>query len=275
MNIHPTAQVHPSAELGEDIEIGAFSIIDEHVRIGDGTVIKNNVTITGHTSLGKENKVYPGASLGTEPQDLKHRGEETRLEIGDHNVIRECVTINTGTAAGGGLTRVGSNNLFMACSHVAHDCEIEDGVLMANNVLLGGHVKVENHARLMGLVGVQPFTTIGQYAYVGGLTRIVQDVPPFMLVEGNPSRVRQVNVVGLERSGFSHEQIEPIKEAFYKIFRQSETLDQSRVLEELERQDGLTPEVRTLVNFMRNTMKGKFGRYREILRNPSRNVSDV
>ncbi len=274
MNIHPAAQVHPNAELSENVEIGAFSLIDEHVKISEGTVIRNNVTVTGHTFLGKDNSVFPGASLGTEPQDLKHMGEDTRLEIGDRNVIRECVTINTGTAVGGGLTKIGNDNLFMACSHIAHDCEIEDGVLLANNVLLGGHVKVESNAKLMGLVGVQPFTTIGQYAYVGGLTRIVQDVPPFMLVEGNPSRVRRVNVVALERSSFSQEQIESIREAFQKIFRQTDVLDNSRVLEELGKQDGLTAEVKALVSFMRNTMNGKFGRYREILRYSQSSVSD-
>ncbi|MEE9201424.1 MAG: acyl-ACP--UDP-N-acetylglucosamine O-acyltransferase [Candidatus Brocadiales bacterium] len=267
MSIHPAAQVHPKAALGKNVEIGAFSLIDEHVKIGDGTVVKNNVTVTGHTTLGKDNCVFPGTSLGAEPQDLKHGGEDTRLEMGDRNIIRESVTINTGTAIGGGITRVGNDNLFMACSHIAHDCEIENGVLLANNVLLGGHVKVENYAKLMGLVGVQPFATIGQYAYVGGLTRIVQDVPPFILVEGNPSRVRQVNVVGLERADFSQEQIESIKEAFQKIFRQTEALNQGMVLKELEKQEDVTPKVRVLVDFMQNTMKGRFGRYRELLRN--------
>ncbi|MCP4365699.1 MAG: acyl-ACP--UDP-N-acetylglucosamine O-acyltransferase [Planctomycetes bacterium] len=266
MKIHPAAVVHPKAVLGENVEVGAFSLIDEHVKIGSGTVIRNNVTVTGHTTLGEDNSAFPGAALGVEPQDQKHMGEDTRLEIGDNNVIRECVTINTGTAVGGGLTKIGNDNLFMACSHIAHDCEIENGVLLANNVLLGGHVKVESNAKLMGLVGVQPFTTIGQHAYVGGLTRIVQDVPPFMLVEGNPSRVRQVNVVGLERSNFSQEQIESIRKAFNKLFRQTDTLDQDRVLEELETQNGFTPEVEILVNFMRDTIKGKFGRYRETLR---------
>ncbi|MCQ4574669.1 MAG: acyl-ACP--UDP-N-acetylglucosamine O-acyltransferase [Candidatus Brocadiales bacterium] len=267
MNIHPAAQVHLKAELDGSVEVGAFSLIDEHVKIDNGTVIKNNVTVTGHTSIGKDNTVFPGTALGTEPQDLKHGGEDTRLEIGDRNVIRECVTINTGTAVGGGITRIGNDNLFMACAHIAHDCEIENGVLLANNVLLGGHVKVESNAKLMGLVGVQPFATIGQHAYVGGLTRIVQDVPPFTLVEGNPSRVRQINIVGLERVNFSQEQIKSIKEAFQKIFRQTEALDQSMVLDELEGQGGLSPEVKVLVGFMRNTMKGKFGRYLEILRN--------
>lgn len=266
MKIHPTAQVHHKAKLGKNVEIGAFTLIDEHVEIDEGTIIKNNATITGYTSLGRDNRVFPGAALGMEPQDLKHRGEDTRLEIGDRNVIRECVTINTGTAVGGGITTVGSDNLFMAGAHIAHDCEIGDGVLLANNVLLGGHVKVEDNAKLMGLVGVQPFATVGQHAYVGGLTRIVQDVPPFMLVEGNPSRVRQVNMVGLERSNFSRERIEAIREAFQKIFRQIEVLDQNRVLDELEGQKGLTAEVKILISFMRNTMKGKFGRYREMLR---------
>lgn len=266
MKIHPTAQVHPKAELGKDVEIGAFSFIDKDVKMGEGTIVKNNVTITGHTTLGRDNKVFPGACIGLEPQDLKYHGEDTRLLIGDHNVIRECVTINTGTEVGGGLTLIGNENFFMACSHVAHDCVIEDNVLIANGVLLGGHVKVERCAKLMGLVGVQPFVTIGQHSYVGGLTRIVQDVPPYMLVEGNPSRVRQVNVVGLERAGFSGEQIEAVKEAFHRLFRQ-ETLNQNKVLEEMEKQDGLIPEVKVLVSFMKNSTKGRFGRYREVLRN--------
>ncbi len=270
MKIHPTAQVHPKAELGKDVEIGAFSFIDKHVRIGDGTVVKNNVTITGNTTLGKGNQIFPGACVGAEPQDLKYHGEETQLIMGDHNVVRECVTINSGTGAGGGITSIGNNNFFMACSHVAHDCIIENNVLLANGVLLGGHVKIEPHAKLMGLVGVQPFATIGQHSYVGGLTRIVQDVPPFMLVEGNPARVRHINVVGLERAGFSPERIEALKEAFHKLFR-PEALNQNRVLEELAEQDDLTPEVRILVNFLKNTGTGKFGRYRELLRNsPSR-----
>lgn len=268
MKIHPTAQVHPKAELGMDVEIGAFSFIDKHVKIGDGTIVKNNVTITGHTTIGKENKIFPGACVGTEPQDLKYQGEDTRLLMGDRNIIRECVTINTGTGGGGGHTLIGSDNFFMACAHIAHDCVIEDNVLLANGVLLGGHVKIERNAKVMGLVGVQPFATIGQYAYVGGLTRIVQDVPPFMLVEGNPSRVRQVNVVGLERAGFSSEQIEAIKGAFNKIFRQ-EVLNQGKILEELERQDGLIPQVGELIVFMRNSMKGKYGRHREVTRNAS------
>lgn len=265
MKIHPTAQIHPKAELGKEVEIGPYSFIDKHVKIGDGTIILNNVTVTGHTTLGKGNQVFPGACLGTEPQDLKYRGEETQLIMGDHNIVRECVTVNSGTEAGGGVTRIGNENFFMACAHVAHDCIIGDNVLLANGVLLGGHVEVESYAKLMGLVGVQPFTTIGQYSYVGGLTRIVQDVPPFMLVEGNPARVRQVNVVGLERAGFSPEQIEALKEAFHRLFRPEE-LNQNKVVEEMADRDSLTPEVRILVHFLRNSSRGKFGRYKEILR---------
>jgi len=266
LKIHPTAQIHPGAELGRDVEVGAHSFIDKHVKIGDGTIIRNNVTITGNTAMGKGNHVFPAACLGAEPQDLKYNGEETQLIMGDRNVVRECATVNSGTGVGGGVTSVGNDNFFMACSHVAHDCIIEDNVLLANGVLLGGHAKIESYAKLMGLVGVQPFTTIGRHAYVGGLTRIVQDVPPFMLVEGNPARVRQVNAVGLERAGFSQEQIEALKAAFHRLFR-PEALNQNKVLEEMAEQDGLTPEVRTLVNFLRDSSKGKFGRYREVLRN--------
>ncbi|MFN3466087.1 MAG: acyl-ACP--UDP-N-acetylglucosamine O-acyltransferase [Candidatus Brocadiales bacterium] len=266
MKIHPTAQIHPGAELGKEVEVGAHSFIDKHVKIGDGTIIRNNVTITGNTTMGKGNLVFPGACLGAEPQDLKYYGEETQLIMGERNIVRECVTVNSGTGAGGGVTCIGNDNFFMACSHVAHDCIIEDNVLLANGVLLGGHVKIECYAKLMGLVGVQPFVTIGKYSYVGGLTRIVQDVPPFMLVEGNPARVRQVNVIGLERAGFSPERIEALKEAFHRLFR-PESLNQNKVLEELAEQNGLAPEVKTLVSFLRDSSRGKFGRYREILRN--------
>jgi UDP-N-acetylglucosamine acyltransferase len=265
LKIHPTAQIHPKAELGKDVEIGAYSFIDKGVKIGNNTIVKNNVTITGNTTLGEGNKIFPGACVGTEPQDLKYHGEETRLIIGNRNVIRECVSINCGTGAGGGITLIGDENFFMACSHVAHDCIIEDNVVLANGVLLGGHVKIESNAKLMGLVGVQPFTTIGQYSYVGGLTRIVQDVPPFMIVEGNPARVRHVNVVGLERAGFSPQRIEALKEAFHHLFRPEE-LNQNKALEELSGQNGLTPEVSVLVNFLREISRGKSGRYREILR---------
>ncbi len=265
MKIHKSAIVHPNACLGMDVEIGPFSIVDKDVTIGDGTSIKNHVTVTGFTTLGKNNVIHPNTVLGAEPQDLKYRGERTYLIMGDNNVVRECATINAGTAGGGGKTVIGNNNFFMACTHVAHDCIIEDNVLLANGVLLGGHIMVERGAKLMGLVGIQPFATIGRYSYVGGHTRIVQDVPPYVIIEGHPAKIRQVNVVGLEREGFSGEQIDEIKQAFLKLFRSSE-LNRAKILDELENQPGVIPEVKYLLTFLRNVDKGKLGRYRESLR---------
>lgn len=265
MKIHKSAIVHPSAVLGKEVEIGPFSIIGEDVTIGDGTIIKNHVTIIGTTTIGRNNVVYPNAVLGAEPQDLKYRGERTYLVLGDNNVVREGVTINVGTAGGGEKTVIGDNNFFMAYAHIAHDCIIEDSVLLANGVLLGGHVVVERGAKLMGLVGIQPFVTIGRYAYVGGHTRIVQDVPPYVIIEGHPAKIRQVNIIGLEREGFSKGQIDEIKEAFRTLFRSSE-LNKNKALEELEKKEDISPEIKYLVAFLRNIDKGKFGRYRESFR---------
>ena len=268
MKIHKSAIVHRNAALGNEVEIGPFSVIGKDVAIGEGTVVLNNVTVVGNTTLGRSNIIHPNAVLGAEPQDLKYRGERTSLVMGDNNVVREGVTINIGTAGGGEKTIIGDNNFFMACSHIAHDCIIEDNVLLANGVLLGGHVMVEKGAKLMGLVGIQPFVTIGRYAYVGGHTRIVQDVPPYVIIEGHPAKLRQVNVVGLEREGFSKAQINEIKEAFRTLFRSGE-LNKSKILEEMERKEDRSPEVKDLVAFLRNITKGKFGRYRESFRYPT------
>ncbi len=265
MKVHSTAIIHPKAEIGKDVEIGPFSVIDKNVKIDDCNIIKNNVTITGNTTIDSNNVIFPNAVIGAEPQDLKFHGEQTRLTIGSNNIIRECVTINMGTENGGGETLIGNNNFFMACSHIAHDCIVEDNVLIANNVLLGGHIKIEKYAKLMGHAGIQPFITIGQYSYIGGLTRIVQDVPPYMIVEGNPAKVRQVNTIGLERAGFSQDKINAIKEIFKQLFR-TETLSRSQILSKLENQDNLLPEIKILIDFFRNVDKGKSGRYRESLR---------
>lgn len=272
MSIHSSAIIHPEAEIGEGVEIGPFTVIDRNVKIDSGNVIKNNVTITGNTTISKNNTIFPNAVIGSNPQDLKYHGEETKLTIGSNNIIRECVTINTGTESGGGETIIGNNNILMACSHIAHDCIIEDNVLLANGVLLGGHIKVEKHAKLLGLAGVQPFVTIGQHSYVGGLSRIVQDVPPYMIVEGNPAKVRKVNVIGLERSGFPQDGINTIKAAFKQLFR-SETLNRNQVLSALENQENLIPEIKVLIDFFRNVDKGKFGRYRESLRSTLTNTT--
>ena len=272
MKIHSTAIIHPDAIIGENVEIGPFSVIDKNVKVGDSNIIHNNVTITGNTTIAKNNVIFPNSVIGAEPQDLKYYGEQSKLIIGSDNVIRESVTINTGTEVGGGETLIGNRNFFMSCSHIAHDCIIEDSVLVANGVLLGGHIKVEKHAKLMGLAGIQPFVTIGQHSYVGGLSRIVQDVPPYMIVEGNPAKVRKVNVIGLERSGFSQGGINAIRDAFKQLFR-SEILNRSQILSELEGQENPIPEIKTLIEFFRNVDKGKFGRYRESLRLTLTNTS--
>ncbi len=265
MKIHKLAHVDPKAELGKDVEIGPFAFIDKNVKIGDGTVVMNNATVTGRTTVGKNNKIFHNAVVGSEPQDISYNGEDTTLTVGDNNEIREGVTISTGTEKGDGETIVGSNNLIMACAHIAHDCILEDNIIIANSVLFGGHIKVERNSNIMGLVGVHPFVTIGAYTYIGGLTRIVQDVPPFMIVEGNPSKVRQVNVVGLQRAGYTGDQINNIKETYKRIYR-SNTLNRKQELEILENDTNLSPEIERLVRFLRNKEKGKHGRFRESLR---------
>jgi UDP-N-acetylglucosamine acyltransferase len=261
--IHPTAVVAHGAELGRDVTIGPHTVIGSQVRIGDGTRVGPQVVIDGVTTIGAENVILGQASLGGAPQDLTYRDEPTRLEMGDRNTIREFVTVNRGTVKGGGVTTIGSDCLFMACSHVAHDCELADNVLLANNVLLAGHAAVGRGAIVNGAAAVHQFVSIGAYAYVGGLTRVIQDAPPFMVLEGHPSRVRKVNVVGLERAGFSREEIQALRGAFRRIWRSGHP--RSRVLDGLEEEevDGLVAE---LVQALRNTELGGKGRYRETLR---------
>ena len=265
MKIDNRAYVHPDAQLGVGVEVGPFSYIDKDVIVGDGSILKNSVTVTGKTTIGKNNKVFHNAVIGSDPQDFTFKGEETRLTIGDNNVIRECVTINLGTEKGGGETIIGNDNLIMACTHIAHDCIIEDDVIIANSVLFGGHIKVESNANIMGLVGINPFVTVGRYTYVGGLTRIVQDVPPFMIVEGHPSKVRQVNVVGLKRGGYKDDEINTIKEAYRRIYR-PDVLNRRQELENLQNENGNNPDIKIFVDFLRNMERGKHGRFRESLR---------
>jgi UDP-N-acetylglucosamine acyltransferase len=262
-HIHPTAVVDLRAQLGMDVCVGPYSLIGPDVRIGDRTRIGPHVVIDGVTLLGADNVLFGQSNLGAPPQDLSYDGEATCLEIGDRNTIREFVTINRGTVKGGGLTRIGSDCLFMACSHVAHDCVIEDRVILANNVLLAGHVMVERGAIINGAAAAHQFVTIGALAYVGGLTRIIQDVPPFMVHEGHPARVRKVNVVGLERVGYTTREIDDLRQAFRRVWRTDEP--RHRVLEALAREEP-SSLVRQLVEALRCTELGAKGRYRETLR---------
>lgn len=267
MNIPPTAAIHPGARIDDDVTIGPFSVIGENVRIESGTVIENNVTIVGHTTIGRNNHFFPGAVIGTQPQDLKFRGEPTRVEIGEGNTIREYVTVNVGTVHGGGVTRIGNHNLIMACCHVAHDCQLHDHIVMANGVLLAGHVVVQSHVVFGGLAAVHHFATIGRYAFVGGLTRVAKDVPPYMTIEGNPSKIWCVNSVGLKRHDFSAEVVSDIKRAHKLLFR--EEGDKTPVMQELLDDPTTTEEVREIVDFIKACEHGAKGRALEATRVPA------
>ncbi len=263
MRIHPAAQVDPGAELGIDVVVGPNAFVGPNVRIGDRTQVGVGVVVTGDTTIGCDNNIYPYAVIGTDPQDLTYAGERTQLEVGDRNTIREFVTINVGTAKDHGITRVGNDNMLMAYCHIAHDCQIGNHVVMANAVNFGGHVHVEDRATLSGLVGVHHFVTIGELSFVGGMTRVVKDVPPFMIVEGNPSRVRVVNVVGLKRNGFSPERIDAIKLAHRLLYRSA--MNSAEAFRQLEL-NGLTEDIEHLIEFHMRVEKGRQGRSLEAFR---------
>jgi UDP-N-acetylglucosamine acyltransferase len=265
--IHPTAVLAPGAELGVDVEVGPYCVVGPRVRVGDGTRLGPHVVIDGVTTLGQGNVVCGQSNLGGPPQDLSYKGEATELAIGDRNTIREFVTVNRGTVKGGGRTRIGSDCLLMACCHVAHDCEIRDRVILGNNVLLAGHVAVGERANVSGAAAAHHFVTIGAFAYVGGLTRIVQDVPPFMILEGHPSRVRAVNVIGLERAGKPEPEIAALEAAFRAVFRSGEP--RRAVLDRLTTEAAETAGaalVREFVEHLEKSALGPKGRYRETLR---------
>lgn len=274
--IHPTSVVEAGAELGSDVKIGPHCYVGPKVVLGEGTRLVSHVAILGRTTLGKYNTLWPHASLGAEPQDLKYQGEDTTLVIGDHNSIRESVTIHLGTESGGGVTRVGNDCLIMGGVHIAHDCDIGDHVIMANNVLLAGHVLVRPHVVMSGGAAVHHFATVGDYAFVGGLSRIVHDVPPFMIVEGNPAKVRGVNIIGLQRNRFPEATITALKESYRKLFRRGRgpaSLPAASVLDHLQQQFADDACIDLLVQFMRNSAIGVYGRYRETARSDDRRAS--
>lgn len=229
--IHPTAVIAPGAELDPTVEVGPYAVIGERVKIGAYTKIGAHVIISGITEIGRENQIFPGAVIGLEPQDLKYKGAASRVKIGDHNQIREYVTINRATGEDE-VTSIGDNNLLMAYVHVAHNCVLENNIVIANNVALAGHVHIESKAVIGGVLGVHQFVHIGKLAMLGGMSRIDRDVPPYLLVEGNPARVRSLNLVGLKRQGLSPTEINVLKNAFRTLYRSEFTLNQA--LESLE-----------------------------------------
>ncbi len=254
MNVHPTSIIDPEAEIGADVTIGPYCVIGPAVMLGEGCSLQNHVTLCGPTKIGIRNRFFAYCSVGQQSQDLKYIGEPTHLEIGNENVFREFVTVSRATGKGN-VTRIGNHGNFLAYSHIAHDCEVGDRVIFSNNATLGGHVIVEEHAVLGGLTAVHQFCRIGKHAITGGCTKIVQDVPPFMIVDGNPAEVRGVNLVGLERRGFSPDTIRALKEAYRILYRAK--LNTKQALEELGR-NGLaeTPEVNDLMKFIETSQRG-------------------
>ncbi len=226
--IHPTAIVHPGAKLGANVEIGAYSIIGEHVEIGEGSRIGPHVVVEGHTRIGRDNEIFQFCSIGAVPQDKKYDDEPTRLEIGDRNTIREYCSFNVGTSQDAQVTRLGSDNWIMAYVHVAHDCQVGDHTIFANNATLAGHVHVGDWAILGGFTGVHQFCRVGAHSFCGVGTVLLQDLPPFVTVAGNPAAPHGINSEGLKRRGYSSEGIAAIKRAYRVLYRSGLKLDEAR-----------------------------------------------
>lgn len=256
--VHPTAVVAASACLAPGVVVGPHCVVSAGASIGPGTVLENHVTLMGTVRIGARNRIFPNAVIGADPQDVSYRGSDTRVEIGDDNVIREGVTINRASEKEDGVTVVGNRNFLMACCHVAHDCRIGDGVIIANGTLLGGHVRLHSHASLSGSVAVHHWATIGSYAFVSGLSRVLHDVPPYMLCEGAPARPRCVNVVALRRGGFPAETVGAVTEAHRLLYRAR--VGQDRAREILRSQSMLVPEVEAVLQFLSNQQEGRHGR---------------
>jgi UDP-N-acetylglucosamine acyltransferase len=246
--IDPRAIVSPKAELASDVKVGPFSIIGPDVVIGAGTVIGPHVVINGPTTIGETNKIFQFASIGDAPQDKKYAGEPTRLEIGDRNVFRESCTMNRGTAHGAGVTKIGSDNLFMAYSHVAHDCSIGNKTIFANTATLGGHVEIGDWVILGGLSAIHQFCKIGAHAFVAGGAIITRDVPPFVMVAGNPAEPHSVNSEGLKRRGFTPEQIKNIRNAYRLLYRSE--LKLADAVEQMTKLAETQTELRDFVDFI-------------------------
>jgi UDP-N-acetylglucosamine acyltransferase len=247
-HIHPTALVASQAQLADDVTVGAYTLIGPDVSIGTGSRIGPHCVIEGHTRIGRDNHIFQFSSIGAAPQDMKYAGEPTELIIGDRNTIREFCTFNTGTVQDGGATRIGSDNWIMAYVHIAHDCQLGDHIILANNATLAGHVHLADWVFIGGLTGIHQFVKIGAHAMAGFASAVTQDVPPFMTVDGNPLAVHGFNVVGLRRRGFTAERIAVVKQMHKLLYRQSKTLAQAT--QEIAALAGSSPESRDDVELM-------------------------
>jgi UDP-N-acetylglucosamine acyltransferase len=253
MSIHPTAVVDPEAEIAPDVIVGPYCVVGREVTIGARCWLQNQVTICGPVKIGTGNRFHSFCSIGQQTQDLKYAGEPTYLEIGNDNCFREFVTVNRATAVGS-VTRVGHRGNFLAYSHIAHDCVVEDDVIFSNNGTLAGHVLVQSHAIIGGLTAIHQFCRIGKHAITGGCSKIVQDVPPFLIADGNPAEVRGVNVVGLERRGVPPETIRVLKESYRILYRSK--LNTKQAVEELRKNFGEIVEARELIEFIEQSERG-------------------
>ncbi|WP_435087290.1 acyl-ACP--UDP-N-acetylglucosamine O-acyltransferase [Candidatus Pelagibacter bacterium nBUS_27] len=250
--IHKTAIIDPKAKISSNVKIGAFSIVGPNVEIDENSEIQSHVSIIGNTRIGKNNKIYPFSSIGNDPQDLKFAGEETRLEIGDNNKIREYVTINPGTKGGGELTKIGNNCLFMVSSHIAHDCIVGNNVILANNVPLGGHAEIEDNVIIGGNSAVQQFTRVGRFAMIGGMCGVVRDIIPYGIAHGNRSVLQGLNLIGLRRKNIPNKEILTLNDAYKEIFKNENLTQNLSNLSEDYKKNELVLEV---VNFLEKDKK--------------------
>ncbi len=252
-SVHPSAVIHPEAQIGSNCHIGPFCVIGEHVTLGPDCKLHSHVVIDGHTTLGAGNELFPFAAIGLKTQDLKWKGGVTRTLIGDHNVFRENTTVHSATNDGD-ATVIGSHNHFLAYTHIAHDCRVGSHIVMSNVGTLAGHVIVEDHAIIGGLAAVHQFCRIGRMAIIGGCSKVVQDVPPFMLADGNPAETKALNKVGLERNGVSEDSQAALKKAFKILFRDGLTV--SNALVKIEAELPQLPELQHLIAFVKASERG-------------------
>jgi UDP-N-acetylglucosamine acyltransferase len=252
--VHPTAIVDRTVQLGAGVTVGPYSIIQGRVSIGDDTRIDSHVVIKDATTIGVRCRIFQFAVLGEIPQDLKFKGEESQLIIGNDNTIREFATMHRGTAGGGGVTRIGNHSLFMAYTHVAHDCQVGNGVIMSNAATLGGHITVDDHAILGGLTAVHQFCRIGRHAFIGGCSAVHRDVPPYAMAVGNRAKLVGLNLVGLKRSGFTDSSLQGLKRAYELLFLSD--LNQKEAMERIRQEFPQVPEVQHLLKFLETSERG-------------------
>lgn len=260
-NIAQTAVVDPRARIGKNVRIGHFCVIGPEVSVGDGTHIEDHVVISGAATIGEENHLFPGVIIGAHPQDISYRDTPTCVEIGDGNVFREHCTVNRASEKEDGVTRIGDNNYFMTGTHIAHDCKLGDRIVIANNGMLGGHVHIGNDVTIAGGVGVHHFASIGQLSFVGAMSRVLHDVPPYMVVEGQPTRPRCVNVVGLKRNDYCPEDIRVLSDAYKLLYRSRVGVEAAR--EQLFGSGPIRPVLKHLFDFLEHSSGGRHGRGRD------------